>query len=894
MRVLFEMFERVRALLFRNRIERDLEEELRFHRERSVERNLAHGMAPEAARRQAALQFGGGDRFREEVRDARGTRLAEDLVRDLRFALRRLGKEPGYTVPAVATVALGLGVATAVFALVNAILLRPLPYAEADRLVTIEHGATGESLSVNGLSPGLYLHYRERNRTLDGLAVYMDNMRNLTDGEAPEPVRAVLVSPELFQVLRTTAHIGRLPDGRSRNAADRRGIVLGYDLWVRRYGGDVSIIGRTIEVDRQPEIVTAVASPGFRFPHEDTQLWLTGPLEDVLARFGEQAAVRGLYLDAVARLAEGASRDQARQDLDRLITAVPATFGDVTAEELDRLGLHAQVTPLAETIVGDVRTALVLLAGTAGFLLLITLANVTNLALLRTERLRHEVALERALGAGRRRIAQRFICEGALVAGVGFALALLLAHVGVSTRFGFDEGQIPRLGELAVGGVVVGFALLLASFTAVLLATVSLGAARRAGSAGLVSAAGRSTSGVAELTVRRVLAGAQMALALTLLIGSALLTQSYRNLARVDLGFRADDAFTFLLPLPGAYPDPPATVRFHHALLERLRTLPGVESAEAVSTAAFPLTPVPDHAIEQVAAVGGQAAERPFAFRGSATPGYFNAMSIPLLRGRTFASVANAQMPEVILSASLARVLYGEADPTGREITLRGTGDATYRVVGVAGDVPGRSIAEGGANIVYLANLADGSTSGFSLREEQYIVRTSVPPASLASAIRRAIDEIDPKLVMVRAGTVEELVDASLARPRMTMLLLLVAAGTALLLGLIGIYGVLAYAVRQRTAELGIRIALGATPGRVTIAVVRDGAVLAVGGIIVGLAAAAGLTRFVRGLLYEVSPADPGTFGGMALVLLLVALAASWIPARRAGRIDPVRALNGE
>jgi putative ABC transport system permease protein len=893
-RLLSEVRERLRALVFRSREDRELDEELDFHVEAIIEENLRRGMGVEEARRQAALTIGGVQRVKEEVRDARGTRPLEDLVRDFRFALRRLVRERAFSIPTVATTALGIGVTTAVFAMVNAILLRPLPYADADRLVEVRHVAKQGELAVTGLSPGTFLHYRAGNRSFEGIAVYRDHAETLTDADAPEQVRVAQVSAGLFSVLRTTPHRGRFPNPVDVDPGSPGGVIISHRLWVRRYGADPEIVGRTIELDRRPAMVVGVAQPGFHFPHPDTHVWTTSQMEGLFRRFGNQMG--GYYLSAVARLERGVSVEAAGRDLDRLVRTLPDAFPGVTAKELEAMGFRAVVAPLKEAIVGNVRAALLVLSATAGFLLLITWANATSLGMLRAEAKRKEVALERALGATDGRLARRFLCESVLLAILGGTMGFILARLAIGLRFGFAPEQIPRLGEVGVDWFVAGFALALSLVTAILLATVSLLLARRPGVAGaLVGALGRVTAGRREQVGRQLLVAGQIALALTLLIGSALMAQSYWKLARVELGFDPEGALTFHLPLPsGAYRDPQATALFHHEMLGRLRALPGVKAAEAATTSVFPLTPVPEYTITRVVVPDRSRSDSttaPQALFGYATPGYFRAMGIRVVQGSTFEGIGNRELPDVILSAAMARTLFDDEDPIGRRVQFYPGG--SYRVVGVVGDVPSRSIREGPSSVVYIPNLFPG-VPRVALHDEQYVVRTSLPPTSLVRAVRQTIDDVDPKLVMTRIGTLDDLVAGSLARARLTMLLLLVGAATALFLGVIGIYGVLSYAVRQRTSELGVRIALGASPGAVVGMVVRQGALLAVGGIAAGLVAAFALTRFVRSLLYEVSPSDPAAFAGMAALLFAVALAASYVPARRAGRIDPVRALKAE
>ena len=905
MRLIAELRERLRALVQRAREDRELEEELRFHLEMEIEANLRRGLSPAEARRQAYLRLGGVTQVAEATRAARGVQRLEDLARDVRQGVRRLVREPGFSLPVVVTVALGIGVMTAVFALVNAVLIRPLPYPDSGRLVQVGHAASGVELAMTGLSHGTLAHYRDHNRVFDGIGAYVEHIYTLSDGGAPEQVRVALSSLGLLPTLGVAPQLGRLPTAEDLAIGERYAALISHDLWVRRYGADPGVIGRTIELDRVPQVVVGVMPPGFHFPHPETQVWAAWDTDWVLSEYGPSADVGDLYMNGVARLAPGVSIEQAQRDLDRLIRTLPDVYPDVTAARLERMGLRSVVVPLKTAIVGDVRVPLLLLAATGAFLLLITWANATSLSLARAERQRMEVAVERALGATAARLARRFLSESILIAAAGGTLGVALGSVAVRLCFGFDAGQIPRLGEVGMDGAAVAFAVGLALVTGVLLGTVPLVAARRPGfEAALTGAAGRMTAGRREQVGRRLLVTAQVALALTLLVGSALMARSFWRLHQVELGFRPEGALTFYLPIPPSeYGDYHRSSRVHHEILERLRALPGVDAVEAASMANFPLTPVPAYHNDRIVAADrppGDSTEAPYALHGFATPGYFEAMGIPLLRGRTFQRIDTSRDAHgVILSASLARALFGDEDPIGRRVRWAGTSEyPPYTVVGVVGDVPSQGLAEGPSRVMYFPNIypPQADTVTFMVHvyipsDEMYIVRTRLDPLSLVPAIRRAIDEVDPKLVMARVGLLEDVVARSMAQARLTMLLLLVGALTALALGVSGIYGILSYSVRRRTQELGVRIALGATSGQVVRMVVREGARLALAGIAVGLLAAFALTRFLRSLLYEVSPGDPLAFVSAAALLLGVALLASYVPARRAGRIDPVEAL---
>ncbi|MQA92768.1 MAG: FtsX-like permease family protein [Gemmatimonas sp.] len=861
-----------------------------------------HGLSRKAARRQAIITFGGVERVKSEGRDARGVSVVENLARDAWQAGRRLMRDPSFSLPAVASIGLGVGVAAAVFALVNGVLLRPLPYPEPDRLVTLTHTATGAEFPVDGLSQGMFLHYRNHNRVFEEIGAYTERDRPLTDPDlAPEHVRTAEVSPSLFTVLRAKPHLGRLLIEEDAIPGTRSGVVISHALWVRRYGADPNIIGREIEIGRGRTEVMGVMEPGFDFPHAETQVWRTS------WRRSSVSTIEGFYMNGVARLRPGVSIAVANDELARLIGMLPQAYPGLTTEALQELDLRPVVESLQETLVGKARPALRLLAATAIFLLLITWANATNLCLARAERRSREVAVVRALGSRETQVARRFFLEGSLLATVGSGLGLALAYTAVGLRFGFDPDGIPRLREVDVDGAVLVLALGLGVSTAALLGFVSYLHGRPAHVANaLAGAGGRMTADARGQIGRRLLVAGQLALALTLLIGSALMASSFWKITQMELGFDPTGAITFHLPTPpAAYGDNyyHEQVRIHDQLLRRLRAIPGVTAAEAGNIAGFPLTPVtPDYekGIAAAERAGDGEASWPYGLFSFATPGYFDAMGIPMLRGRTFrAEDTGAEEHGVVLSRSLARALFGERDPIGQRVRwATPSTDPDYRIVGVVGDVPSGGMMDGPSPVIYFPNLhpprADtitGTVHDYVPSNEMYVIRTSASLAMVLPSIRDAIHQVDPKLVMTSLGTLEELVDDSLAETRLTMLLLLAGAMTALALGVIGIYGLLAYTIGQRTAEFGVRIALGADPSSVVGMVVRQGATLALIGIVVVGIAAAGLTRFLDALLYEVSPSDPAAFIGMAMLLFLIALAASYIPARRAARIEPARAL---
>ncbi|MGH7576345.1 MAG: ABC transporter permease [Longimicrobiales bacterium] len=846
-------------------------------------------------------------------------------VMEFRLAVRRLIGERGLSIPAVATVAIGIGIAASVFALVDGVLIRPLPYPDPDRLVSIRHVAPGTELTRDRVSPGLFLHYRDGNRVFEAVAGYDPMSFTFTDGAEAERIRTAVVTPELFSVLQVVPQLGRVPrasDDRLDHSANMgtMGILLGHGLWVRRYGADPEILGRTIEIDGEPRaVVVGVARPGFSFPDPATEAWLVQVVDRV--PWSRSASIReGLYMGAIARLGPGDTRERAEADLNRLVHALPSAFSDVTAADIGEIGLRAEVRPFKDEIVGDVRLTLLLVLASGAFLLLVTWANVANLLLLRAHGRRVEIGITRALGASEPRVALRFLCESLVLMLAGGLIGLALASAAIRSRFGFAPRQLPRLEEVGVDGAVIGLVAMIAVISAALMAGICLASTRQrvAGPALSALRSRSSTQGREGQTGRKVLVAAQLALALTLLVGSGLMVRSFSRLKQVNLGFRPDGVLTFFLPIThlGSGADYDDVAGLHDRVLGRLRAVPGVDAVEAATNSVFPLTLRGWDDLQRIARAEERAARveaSPLALPGYATPGYFEAMGIPFVAGRAFRSEdTSTDAPGVILSRSLARDLFGNMYPIGRRVAFAGYPSwADLRVIGVVGDVPGTTLREGSSRSIYLPHLYPplGLTSrrpGRAASEgtevpywymplwETYVVRTDRDHASLVPELRRAVQEVDPRLPMLDIAAMDRIVAAATAQERVVMRLLLVSAATALFLGAVGIYGVLAYSARRRTGEIGIRVALGASPLRVTRLVVTHGAAVSAAGIAAGIVAAILLTRFVASLLYETSPTDPLTFAGVTLLLFGVALLASYIPARRASRIDPAQALRAE
>jgi putative ABC transport system permease protein len=886
---------RVRSLFGATSLEHELDDELRFHIEMQAAENMRAGMAPGAARRRALAAFGGVERMAEECRDVRTGWRIHHLLRAVRMAVRRLRREPSFVLPAAATIAVGFGALTAVFTLADAVLLRPLPYPDDERIVELRHTLPGWGIPVSSQSGGTFAHYLAGNRTFEALGAWFERELSITEVEAPERIQAALVTPGVLPALGVQPLLGR---GFNDEDVGGRSVLLSHALWQSRYGGDVDVVGRHVRVNGVEREIIGVLPAGVEFPHHRTQmLFGMGAGTDA-----EGADLRNLYMEAVGRLRPGVSVADAEADLARLAATLPERYGDVTAGQLAESGLAPRVQRLKDSMTGDVRPALVLLLCTAVFVLLIALANVANLVLVRAEHQRRELAVERALGAGTGTVVLRFAVEYALLTLLGAAAGIALAWLAVRMRFGFDIWHLPRLHDASLTGGALVIAGITAAATALLLTLVSLArTARLDVHATLKGSLQRATVSRESRMTQRGLSAMQVALACALLVASVAMVQSVARLGRVPLGFTPENVVAFDVALPvREYRSYTERAAFQERLAERLAAVPGVAAVGAVT--ALPLTPLPNWFDTPVTAPDMAPRDPPpMALLRAATPGYFAAMAIPLLRGRTFeTSDLSDDGAGVILAASLARTLFGTIDVVGRSIALPAERTGSLTVVGVAGDVRAASLTAPAAPLIYLPSLGSAVLTDAAApipiwpSEMTFVVRTPLPPHAVLPGIRAALGELNPVLPLAYPRTLEELVAAGSARTRMTAWLLVAAAAGALLLGVVGIYGVIAYAVSRRQPELALRMALGASPRQVMGMVLRQGAVIAVVGILAGVPVALALSRLLAELLYEVNPRDPLTWLLVPAVMLVVALAASWIPARRAARTDPAGALSAQ
>jgi predicted permease len=807
--------------------------------------------------------------------------MLDTLRQDVAYAIRRLRRAPGFSFVAVVTLAVGIGATSAIFTIVNAVLLRSLPFPEADRLVEVDQVWEGRPVAY--YSPQNFLDVEAQAKSFERLAAMDSTAVTLTGRGSATRIEGAQVSAAFFDVLRARPALGRgfLPE--ENEPGRTMVVVLGHALWRSRFGGDPHVVGRTVELDRQPRTVVGVAPPGFSYP-EGAELWL--PLAyDELFRTNSRGA---WYLRVVGRLAPGVALPSAAEEVGTIAARLAKAYPDQNE------GVGGTVRSLHEATVGPTRQALVVLLGAVGLVLLVACVNVANLLLARVSGRATEVALRAALGAGRGRIVRQLLTESLLLALVGGGLGMLLAGVLVDALVALQPAGLPRLAEVRVDRAVLGFGAALSLLTTMLFGVLPALAASRRATAQELRQGSRSVLGGARGGLRGGLVVGQVALAMVLLAGSGLLIRSFSLLSRVDPGFAAADALSFRISLPeSAYGDDARLVGFHEALARRLETLPGVRRVGAISG-----LPLSGSQFTISFTVEGRPepppAQQPSMEVSVVTPGYFSAMGVPLLRGRGFAASDGSSAPQVVvLNEAAVKQFFPDEDPLGKRIRLglgRGPGKpkAGGEVVGVVRDVKRRGLARDSVPEVFLAypQYAAGSMT--------LVLRTAVPPRSLATAAEKAVHELDPQLAVSQVATLDEVVARSISQPRFYTLLLGAFAAAALFLASLGLFGVMSWAVAERTRELAVRMALGAQQRELRRMVLRQALVLGGAGLALGLAGAFVATRSLETLLYAVSPADPVTLAAVAGLLLATTLVAGYLPARRATRVDPVVALRAE
>lgn len=813
----------------------------------------------------------------------------ERVIQDLHAAVAGLVRRPFFTLVAGVTLAIGIGANTAIYSVVDGVLINPLPYPDSDRIVSVNFTAPGVNVPVAPLSEGIYLYYLERFHSLESLAVFETGDASLITDGVPQRIVSARVTQGFFDVMGVPTKLGRaFVPGEDRPGAEPVAI-LGYALWQQSFGGDPSVVGRVVEIDGVMRTVVGVMPQGFRFPNK-AGVWLPREIDDANPSMGN------LSLLGVGRAIAGASP----RDVDAEMQALLMQFAEQNPDEMppgliEEAGLAADVKPLKDLYVGDIAQALWVLLGTVGFVLLIACANVANLFLVRAESRQREVAVRTALGATRGDMVRHYLSESVLLAVGAGVVGLAIASAGVRALLALSPIQLPRVDEIGIDGSVLAFAALISVGSGILFGLFPLfGHARRDVSGGLKEGGRASTGGRQRQRARSVLVVVQVALALMLLVGSGLMARSFVALRGVDAGFEDDERMTFKVSLPVAeYPEAEDVSAFHRSLQERLDGMPGVRAA-AIATA-LPLQ-------EYTNAGAMEAEDRPFpedklapiVNRRRVSPGYFATMGIRLLEGRELTWEEMGENGRVaVIGETLARALWPGESPVGRRIRSQGA-TASFEVVGVAADVRLEKLSESPQLLAYLPIVYTGSDESTVTRKMSVAMHVSGDPLGFIDAAKSALAEVDPRLPMIEPKPVARITEDAMASTSFTVLMLGIAAGIALLLGTVGIYGVVSHVVGARTQEIGVRMALGARAATVLRSVVGQGMVIATIGVVVGLFGAWGLSRVLASLLYGVSSSDPVTYVATAAILSLVALLASWIPARRAARVDPVEALRAE
>ena len=886
----------LRTILQRSRIESEMDAELRFHMEARAEDLVRRGTPREEALRRARPEFGGIENAKEECREARGAHFAETLLQDLRYGLRMIRRAPGFTLTAVLALALGIGANTAIFSVVNAVLLRPLPYDQPDRLVQVWHTPPQKSfpgMAIFTVSPANFLDWRAQNHSFEGMAAYGFGRYTITGSGHPETIRMVAATNGLLSILHARPLLGRgFLDGEYEPGHEHE-VLLSYGLWRSYFAGNPDVVGKNIQLNGQAFTVVGVMGPEFDFPISSdpdarAQMWKPMAWTD-----RERAIRDNRNYGVIARLNDGVTLKQVQAELDAISNRLAQDFPS------DDKGWGAIAIPMRDDLVSDVRPALLILLGAVALVLLIACANVANLMLARALSRRKEVAVRTALGATRRRLLQQALSETLLLAVAGGTLGLVFAHYGVILIVKFLAQRLPRSNEIALDGWVLAFTLcisLLTGFAVGLLPALRMSKADL--NEALKQGLGRTALDSGGSRTRNVLVVSEVALSLMLLIGAGLLIRSLWVLQHVNPGFDPSRVVTMAVSIPpGKFAEPTQQIAYFGRVLERVRSLPGVQSAGLIDS--LPLSGDGSH---QPISVEGRPpapmAELPEVDVRLISPGYMSAMHIPLLNGRDVADSDVAGRPgAVLISESMAKSFWPNEDAVGKHLTLYFFPDVPRVVVGVVADVKMTAMNETQpVPTLYfpLAQLSPVRGAAWRSIPMSLAVRTNAAPLSVLPPITGAVRETDGDVPLLNIRTMDDSVSASLSPERFTMLLLGSFAGLALLLAVVGIYSVMSYSVSRRTNEIGIRIALGASRADVLLLVVRQAMLLALIGLAIGIAGALSLSHLMASQLYGVRPTDPTTFVTVAALLMIVSLAASYIPSRRAMRVEPMAALRYE
>ena len=896
MRRLRAFFVRLGILFQKERRERDLAEELESTLHMHIDDNLRSGMSPEEARYAALRSFGGVEQTKEECRDVRGLAFLETFLQDLRYGIRLLLKSPGFTAVAVLSLALGIGANTAIFSIINAVLLRPLPFEDPDRLVLIWHKWKMIDLSWGAVSAPSFIIYRDQASSFERVAVVKNWSANLTGQGESERITGFLVSSSFFPTLGVQPALGRTFLQEEDQPGANQVVVLNDNIWKRRFGSDPNLIGKKIMLDGSSYSVIGIMPQSFDFPREN-EMW--APIAFTPEELSDSNHSYENFM-TIARLREDVSLQEAQAEMNTIAGRVQQQYPRAYPKESE-WGIG--VSSVRELLIGNVRPTLLLLFGAVGLVLLIGCANVANLLLARATARQKEIAVRLALGANRWRLMRQLLSESMILGLLSGALGLLIAFwvVGVIPKAIPSDVAwfLPNWNEVSIDNRVLGFTLGISLLTALIFGLVpGIQASRLDINESLKEGGRRGTSSVSSNRIRGILVISEVALALVLMTVAGLLIRSFSSLQALDPGLRTQNVLTMQLSLTkNKYANNRQTSSFYDRVLQQMASVPGVESAGIVSW--LPLIfgdSMGSFFIEGRPQEPGE--NNPHGSIRIASPGYFRAMGITLKIGRDFLERDTADAtPVIIIDEMVAQSYWPNEDSIGKRVAVSREGGRSNRlwrhVIGVVGHVRHQGLDVESKMQMYIPSL-QFQVPRIDQRTMYLVVRTTSDPMSMFPAVRSAIHAVDADQPVTKVATMEQVLSGSLSQRRLPMLVIAALAVLALVLTIVGIYGIVSYSVGQRNHEIGIRMALGASRGNVTALIVKQGLQLALIGVGIGLVAAFSLTRFIASLLYGVSATDLATFASVPLLLVGITALASYLPARRAARVDPMLALRTE
>jgi predicted permease len=893
-----------RRFFRRAKWDRERLEEIESHIQIETDENIARGMPHSQARAAARRKFGNSTRIREEIYRMNTIAFLDTLGRDVRYGLRTLRHNPVFTAVALLTIAIGIGANTAVFSVVNSVLLKPLAYPKSEELVALRQvapGAAGLASFSDGLllSPSMYCTYSDHNRTFQSLGVWANDTANVTGLGEPDQVRTIVVSDGVLQALNVPPAAGRWLSSADLVPRSRETAMLSYGYWQRRFGGDRSAVGRNLLVDSRPREIVGIMPQGFRLVNEEFDLLVPVGFDR------NRMTLAGFGFQGVGRLKPGVSIRQANADITRLLPIWMDSWSNGPGTDphiYETWKITPAFRPLKEEVVGNVSDVLWVVMGTIGLVMLIACANVTNLLLVRAEARQQELAVRAALGAGRGRLVRELLIESTLIGLLGGALGLGLAHEGLRLLVSIGPANLPRLSEISIDARTLGFTLALSLLSGLLFGLIP--AFKYAGPriANALRSAGRTSSVSRERhRTRNVLVVAQVALALVLMVSAGLMIRTFQALRTVEPGFtEAEHLETMRISIPGSLiAKAEQVIRTQNNILDKLAAIPGVTSAGFSSE--MPMEGFASMWDEIFAEDKTYSANEiaPLRFYKYVSPEFFHTAGTRIVAGRdmTWTDVYGLR-PVVMLSDNLARELWGSPSAALGKRIREFPSMPWHEVIGVIQDVPENGVQANAPEIVYWPPIGPhvfGPAPLNALRTVTFVIRSDrAGTQSFLNQIQQAVWSVNSNLPLASVRTMQEVYSKSLARTSFTLVMLAIAGAMALVLGVIGIYGVISYAVSQRRREIGIRLALGAQQAEVKRMFVRSALALSGIGVAIGLAAALGLMRLMKSLLFGISPLDPLTYASVPVVLVAAAVLASYLPARRASAVDPVEALKAE